>query len=157
MRKPNDTKPNEKTACTRSATQLLIETCDILKREDVFHKRSRWLFTYKIADIVNDFHTSVIEANETKVLCHRDFVDRHVWFTRAQAHLRALSAKMTVAQLVENIPVKHFEKWAGLWNDAWDSLLKQMNSDTKRYSEQFGELSAGEVIAREEELIADGK
>lgn len=155
MRKPNDTKPNEKTACTRSATQLLIETCDILKREDIFHKRSRWLFTYKIADIVNDFHTSVIEANETKVLCHRDFVDRHVWFIRAQAHLRALSAKMTVAQLVEGIPVKHFEKWAGLWNDAWDSLLKQTNSDTKRYTEQFGELSAEEVIAREKELLTD--
>lgn len=157
MRKPNDTKPNEKTACTRSATQLLIETMNLLKREDVFHKRSRWLFTYKIADIVNDFHMSVIEANETRVLCRRDFVDRHVWFTRAQAHLRALSAKMTVAQLVEKIPVQPFEKWAGLWNDAWDSLSKQTNSDTKRYSEQFGELSVDEVFTREKELFDDAR
>lgn len=137
--------PSKKAAVITASSALLKETMAILNRENVFPKRSRWMFAYKIADIVNDYHTMIAYANGIEVKSHDLFAERHKAQTLAVAWLYALNVKMTAAQICCDAPVDAFTHWSNLWVDAEKLTKAWRSSDVRRYSEQFGSLTADEL------------
>lgn len=137
--------PSRKAAVETAADRLLKETMAILNREKVFPKRSRWMFAYTIADIVNRYHTMVSYANGITVTNHGLFAERYIAQTLAIAWIYALNVKMTAAQICCDAPVDAFDYWANLWADA-EKLTKAWRAgDKNRYEEQFGSLTADEL------------
>lgn len=124
------------------STALLRETMRLLNRENVFPKRGRWQFAYKIADLVNDYHSEIAFANGIEVKDHGLFVDRYDAQSRAVAYLHALNVKMTAAQLCCDAPLDAFSHWADLWAQAWTITIAWRGSDRRRYEKQFGSLTA---------------
>ena len=104
-----------------------------LCNENVFPKRSRWLFSGKIADLANDFETEVFVANEIKPTTQRELDARHYHLTMAIAKLMALDAKITQAGRVLSISPDTLELYAGYVNSCRNLITAWMNSDEKRY------------------------
>ena len=131
---------NDKQKHTSEKTPLLVKTEELmiwltgkLCNEQVFPKRSRWLFGGKIADLMNDYHTAVHKANEIKVATQQERDLRHYYQTMAYSNLMALDAKINLAQRALDIEPEKLHHYATLCNACRTMLLAWMNSDTKRY------------------------
>lgn len=109
--------PTQKTRVEKATDEIVKRTLEVLCKEDVFPKRSRWLMAYKIADLINDFHGFVQIANEIEVRSHAEFVERHKYQTLAIAFLKASDVKMTLAVDVMKASANKLEFWAGQYND----------------------------------------
>lgn len=137
--------PSEKAAVETASDKMLRETAAVLTREKVFPKRSRWLFGVEIMGIANRYHTMIAYANGIHVKNHGLFAERYAAQTLAIAWLYALNVKMTAAQLCCSAPLDALETWSDTWAEA-DRLTKAWRSaDERRYSEQFGGLTADEL------------
>ena len=101
--------------------------------EDLFPKRSRWLISGKIADLLNDYMIYVVKANEIKVVTQQERDDRHRLQTLAVATLQTLDVKINQAQRILDIEPEKMKYWGVLCNDCRNLLLAWMNSDNKRY------------------------
>ena len=113
---------------------ILRKLCD----EEMFPRRSRWLFSGKIADLVNEFHSCVFLANEMKVETERDRDERCFQLNRAMSYLMAIDARMNLAMRVLYISPELLEHYAELVNTCRDKLLAWKNSDKKRYGSPSG-------------------
>lgn len=133
--------PTQKTRVEKATDEIAKRTLDVLSKEDVFPKRSRWLMAYKIADLINDFHGAVMTANEIEVRSHAEFVERHKHQTLAIAFLKAADARMTLAMDVMTVNADKLEFWAGQYNDTLRQLQGWRNKDEKRYAEKYGSLT----------------
>ena len=140
----NRIEPDQKTRVERETDKLTGETLRAMCREKVIPKKMRWIIGQKIADLVNDFHTSVNIANGIKVRSHDEFVERHKFQTLALAYLKATDAKMTLALDVMELNADYFETWAGQYNETLRQIQGWLTKDEKRYSERFGPLSPEE-------------
>lgn len=136
--------PTLKTRVERETDNITRETLKAICRENVIPKRMRWLIGQKIADLINDFHTAVNVANEIKVSSHAEFVERHKYQTLAIAYLKAADVKMTLALDVLDLNADYLDRWAGQYNCTLKQIQGWLNSDTKRYSTKYGELSPEE-------------
>ena len=136
--------PNQKTRVERETDNITRETLQAVCREKFIPKRMRLVIGQKIADLINDFHTSVCIANEIKVRSHAEFVDRHRYQTLAIAFLKATDTKMTLALDVMTLNADYLERWAGQYNETLKQIQGWMSKDEKRYSEKFGPLSEEE-------------
>ena len=58
--------PTQKTRVEKATDEIVKRTLEVLCKEDVFPKRSRWLMAYKIADLINDFHNFVMIATKSR-------------------------------------------------------------------------------------------
>lgn len=132
--------PSQKTRVEKATDDIVKRTLEVLCKEDVFPKRSRWLMAYKLADLMNDFHGFVMTANEIEVRSHAEFVERHKYQTLAIATLKAADARMTLAVDVMAANANKLEYWAGQYNDTLRQLQGWRNKDEKRYSEKYGNL-----------------
>ena len=140
----NRIEPDQKTRVERETDKLTGETLRAMCREKVIPKKMRWIIGQKIADLVNDFHTSVNIANGIKVRSHDEFVERHKFQTLALAYLKATDTKMTLALDVMELNADYFETWAGQYNETLRQIQGWLTKDEKRYSERFGPLSPEE-------------
>lgn len=134
----NKMEPDQKTRVERETDKLTGETLRAMCREKVIPKKMRWIIGQKIADLVNDFHTSVNIANSIKVRSHDEFVERHKFQTLAVAYLKATDTKMTLALDVMELNADYFETWAGQYNETLRQIQGWLTKDEKRYSERFG-------------------
>ena len=105
--------PTQKTRVEKATDEIVKRTLEVLCKEDVFPKRSRWLMAYKIADLINDFHGFVQIANEIEVRSHAEFVERHKYQTLAIAFLKASDVKMTLAVDVMKASANKLESGRG--------------------------------------------
>lgn len=140
----NRIEPDQKTRVERETDKLTGETLRAMCREKVIPKKMRWIIGQKIADLVNDFHTSVNIANGIKVRSHDEFVERHKFQTLAIAYLKATDTKMTLALDVMELNADYFETWAGQYNETLRQIQGWLTKDEKRYSGRFGPLSPEE-------------
>lgn len=122
-----------KTPALRKTDELTEWLLRKLCNEKYFPKRSRWLISGKIADLVNDFAVNVFRANEIKVVTQKERDARHYYQTMAIANLMALDVKMNQAQRILDISPDSLEHYAALVNDCRALLLAWMNADNKRY------------------------
>ena len=134
---PRDANIKKSREAKTPAIRMTLEFTEHLYRklckEDVFPKRSRWLFSGKIADLANDFETEVFVANEIKPTTQRERDARHYHLTMAIAKLMALDAKVTQAGRVLSISPDTLELYAGYVNSCRNLIVAWMNSDEKRY------------------------
>lgn len=134
---PRDAKVRISREARTPATRKTVEFTDHLFKklcnEKAFPKRSRWLFSGKIADLANDFETEVFIANEIKVTTRRDRDERHYHLTMAVAKLLALDAKITQACRVLEIKPETMEYYAGYVNELLTLLRAWIAADAKRY------------------------
>ena len=142
----NKVEPTQKTRVERETNNITRETLRAICREKVIPKRMHWLIGHKIADLINDFHTSVNVANEIKVESHAEFVERHKWQTLAIAFLKATDVKMTLALDVLELNADYLETWAGQYNETLKQIQGWKNKDAKRYEEKYGPLSQEEIL-----------
>ena len=151
----NKIEPSTKTRVERETDKITKETLQAICREKVIPKRMRWVIGQKIADLINDFHTSVNVANEIKVKSHAEFVERHKSQTLAIAFLKATDVKMTLAMDVLQLNANYLETWAGQYNETLKQLQGWINKDEKRYSEKFGELSPEDITYIKRSIPSD--
>lgn len=128
-----DKTPSAKTAIIRKSNEFTDHLFRKLCNEQVFPKRSRWLFSGKIADLANDYMSCVNVANEIRVVTPKEREARHYWQTMALAKLQALDAKINQAGRVLEINPDTMEYYAGLANECKRLLQAWMQSDNKRY------------------------
>ena len=145
-------KPTQKTRVEKATDEIVKRTLEVLCKENVFPKRSRWLMAYKIADHMNDFHDFVMIANEIEVRSHAVFVERHKYQTLAIAFLKAADVKMTLAMDVLAVSANKLEFWAGQYNYTLRQLQGWRNSDEKRYAEKYGSLTEAEQTGIERSI-----
>lgn len=129
----------------KTETPLMKASMDmtdaILKKvqnEKYFPRRSRWVITGKIADLANDYMTSINEANDPKVqtqgLRDRRFELQQIAFGK----LSALDVKLSQAVRVLNLNPDELEYITGLVNRCKTLLQAWVNSDIKRYGSPSG-------------------
>lgn len=128
-----DKTPSAKTAILRKSNEFTDHLFRKLCNEQVFPKRSRWLFSGKIADLANDYMTCINVANEIRVVTRKEREARHYYQTLALARLQALDAKINQAGRVLEINPDTMEFYAGLANECKRLLMAWINSDNKRY------------------------
>jgi len=128
----------EKTPALRAANEFSEYVLRLLCKEDLFPKRSRWLMSGKLADMVNDFHTAIFRANEINVVTPQERDERHYQITMALAHLMAIDAKMNLAMRVLDIEPNLLEHYAHLANECRSRIMTWKNSDKKRYGSPDG-------------------
>ena len=124
---------SDKTPLINKTEELMVWLCGKLCSEQVFPKRSRWLFSGKIADLMNDYHTAIHKANEIKVVTQQERDLRHYYQTMAYSNLMALDVKINLAQRALDIEPEKLHHYATLCNDCRTLLIAWMNSDNKRY------------------------
>lgn len=139
-------KPSEKAAVINVTNDLLKETMRILKKEDLFPKRARWIWCYDIKDIVQQEHTCVMVANGIEADTVELARERLKEQGKALARLYALDAKMSQAMLceIEGDKRNQFESWAALLNQAKRVTRAWRTADMKKYTQRFGGASADE-------------
>lgn len=137
--------PSQKTRVEKESVEIAKKTLDVISKEDVFPKRSRWIMAYKIADHINDFYRYAMVANEIEVRSHEEFVDRHKYQTLAIAFLKAADDVITLAMDVMTVNANKLEFWAGQYNETLKQLQGWRNKDEKRYSEKYGKLTEDEI------------
>lgn len=136
---------NRKALFLRAIDNLLRETGAVLSRENVFPKRTRWLYAYAIMDLVNNAHSWAMYANGIEVDTRELMLERYRAQTVALAWLYALNVKMSAAQLALSVPPEKCETWAKLFDEARSRVLAWRSGDLRRYSQKFGGLSADEL------------
>lgn len=129
---------SEKTPLLNKTNDLMIWLFGKLCKEDVFPKRSRWLFAGKIADLANDYHSAIHKANEIRVVTQRERDLRHYYQTAAMSYLMALDSKVNLAQQALDIDPEKLHYYATLTNECRSLLIAWMNSDNKRYGPPTG-------------------
>ena len=128
-----DKTPSAKTAILRKSNEFTDHLFRKLCNEQVFPKRSRWLFSGKIADLANDYMTCINLANEIRVVTPKEREARHYYQTLALARLQALDAKINQAGRVLEINPNTMEFYAGMVNECKRLIMAWINSDNKRY------------------------
>lgn len=151
----NKIQPTTKTRVERETDRITAETLRAICRENVIPKRMRWVVGEKIADLINDFHTSVSVANEIKVQSHAEFVERHKFQTLAIAYLKATDVKMTLALDVLQLNADYLDTWAGQYNETLKQIQGWIRKDENRYSEKFGPLKEDEKAYVDRNIPAD--
>lgn len=144
-RDAKDKTPKPKTALERKSIELTDHIFRKLCNEKVFPKRSRWLFSGKIADLCNDYMNCVDLANETRVVTQEERDKRHYWQTMAMSNLMALDARVNQAGRILGIDPNVMEYYAGLVNECRRLLLAWMNSDEKRFGKPTQILAKSET------------
>ena len=134
-------KPTKKNAALRASDDLTAETLRTLCRESVFPKRSRWLIAQPIADLINEFHSHVMIANEIKVETYGLMVERYEHQTLAIAYLEAANIKMSLALTVLDLDADRLEKWAEKFNIARKEVMSWKAGDRRRYEKKYGPIS----------------
>ena len=129
---------SEKTDCMNRTADLVEYLLRKLCKEDIFPKRSRWLFSGKIADLLNDFETYVNLANEIKPVTQEERDKRHFYLTMAVATLKAMDAKVNTAQRVLCISPEKLGNYADIVNDLGNLLTGWMKYDDKKYGKPSG-------------------
>lgn len=128
-----DKTPKPKTALERKSIEFTDHLFQKLCSEKVFPKRSRWLFSGKLADLANEYMNCVDRANEIRVVTQRERDIRHYWQTMALSTLMTLDARINQAGRVLQINPDTMEFYAGLCNDCRNLLLAWIASDEKRF------------------------
>lgn len=157
---PRDAKVRQSREAKTPATRKTLEFTEHLYKklcsEKAFPKRSRWLFSGKIADLANDFETEVFLANETKITTRRERDERHYHLTMAVAKLLALDAKITQACRILEIKPETMELYANYVLELQNLLNAWLNADEKRYGPPSN-VRDEELVSREfmETMFAD--
>lgn len=115
----------------RAMDVLLRETGAILSRENVFPKRTRWLYAYAIMDLVNNAHSWAMYANGIEVDTRGLMLERYHAQTVALAWLYALNVKMSTAQIALSVPPEKCETWAKLYDEARNRVLRRAGADPR--------------------------
>lgn len=123
----------EETPLLREASYLSDAIFQKLMNEKIFPKRSRWLMSGKIADMTNDFMTSVIEANDPKVQTVELRDRRYTLQQIALGKLSAVDVLLNAAIRRFNLPADEFEFIAEKINNCEKLIKAWVNSDEKRY------------------------
>lgn len=144
-------KPTKKNKALRITDELTAETLRTLCRENVFPKRSRWLIAQPIADLINEYHSNVMIANEIKVETHGLMVERYEHQTIAIAYLEAANIKMSLALTVLDLNADKLEKWAEKFNEAGKEVMSWRAGDRRRYEKKFGHICP-ETLGERSEL-----
>lgn len=108
---------------------------ELLNKESLFPKKTRWMFAGKIADLMNEFHTAVCTANEIRPKTAAEAADRHRFNTLALAKLKALDSKLNLARDIYAVNPGEFRRFAKLANEEYRILNGLMASDEKRFAE----------------------
>lgn len=127
-----------KTLCVREMDQLVEWLLRKLCKEDVFPKRSRWVITGKIADLLNEAADALFEAYEFPVKTQEERDHLHHLQTVARSKLLALDIRLNQAQRVLDLNPEHFSHYARLHNNTMDYLDAWMESDLKMFGPPTG-------------------
>lgn len=111
-----------KTLCVRAMDQLVEWLLRKFCREDVFPKRSRWVITGKLADLLNEAADALFEAYDYTVVTQEERDHLHYLQSTARAKLMTLDTRMNQAQRVLDLNPEHFGHYARLHNDVVDFL-----------------------------------
>ena len=115
--------------------RVLIEhSIPILKNENLFPKRDRWILTKPIIDELIGALTCIRRANSTFVLTDADYKYRRQNQVEAHARLGAALSLIDIAFNVLNLEGRRVEYWVGLILETDDKLKSWMKSDRERYT-----------------------
>lgn len=115
--------------------RILIEySIPILKNENLFPKRDRWILTKPIVDELIGALVCIRRANSTFVVTDLDYRYRRQNQIEAHARLDAALSLIDIAFNVLNLEARRVEHWIGLILDTDDKLKSWMKSDKERYS-----------------------
>lgn len=137
--------PSEKAPFLRAARKLLAETARVTRSEKIVPKRARWQYAYEIMWLANQYHSWAMYANGIKVQTRKLMLDRYEAQSRALGWLYALDAKMSLMVDAEGVDPDLLTNWADLKVAAWDATQSWQSADLRRYSKQFGSLTADEL------------
>lgn len=118
--------------------KIVEYTLRMLCNESIFPKKSRWLMSGKIADLMNEFHQNLHIANDIYVATSEDARERHLRQTRAYAALYTSASVMRMAQTVLQFSVDKLDCWAGLCVEEIKLLKAWQKNDDRRYSVSKG-------------------
>lgn len=133
-------RPSEKALFLRAADALLQETVGLVCREKVFPKRSRWLFSEYIIDLIQKYHSCVMSANDIVVKTRAEFLDRHRLQALGMGYLKAANDKVSAAQSALSINADYLAHWGDLWDNAVKFTQGWITKDAARLAEKFGPL-----------------
>lgn len=136
---------SEKAPFLRAARQLLAETARVTRSEKIVPKRARWQYAYEIMWLANQYHSWAMYANGIKVQTRGLMLSRYEAQTRALGWLYALDAKMSLMVDAEGIDPDLLTHWSELKVAAWDATTSWQSADLRRFSKQFGSLTADEL------------
>lgn len=131
----------------RKPGKLRVETCcvevcrttrQLLCREDIFPKRSRWLGCKDIADAANRMLMNIFGANDIRVKTAEDARERRRLQTVALAAFGALEKRMTFEALYWEKEINQYSLWARQMNELGDYLKAWIYRDEKRYADLLG-------------------
>lgn len=114
--------------------KIVEYTLRMLCNESIFPKKSRWLMSGKIADLMNEFHQNLHIANDIYVATQEDARERHLRQTRAYAALYTSASVMRMAQTVLQFSADKLDCWAGLCVEEIKLLKAWQKNDDRRYS-----------------------
>ena len=115
------------------AQDLYDETLRLLCKEELFPKKSRWLFAQDIAKTANRFLDLVVYANGIIVDTPELALERHNAQRRAVAWCKALNSGMERARRHYNFSADYLKNWTHIYNHEKKLLTGWISSDKKRY------------------------
>ena len=121
------------TPSMRETAYLADRLYAVLAKEDIFPKRSRWLFAGKLADLMADIQIAIEEANRPEVQTVHLRIRRYELQQIALGKLSALSRLLSQAQRSLHINPDRLEQVAGSINTLEKYIYAWINSDRKRY------------------------
>lgn len=117
----------------RETAYLADKVYAIIQKEDVFPKRSRWIFAKKIAELMDEILVAMEEANKPEVATEGLRIRR---FEQQQIALGKLSAlDRTLTQAMRSIPINpnRLEDIGHQINECERLVHAWINSDKQRY------------------------
>lgn len=141
-RGPNEKIASEKAKFLGSAKAFVRETSRVLRKEDLFPKRARWQYCYRIMDETTRFYAKASYANAIDVKTRELMIERYNAATEAIALLAAIDALMTVAAEEFETNVDPLSNWADLLVETRERLIGARSADLRRYEKHFGSLGA---------------
>ena len=111
------------------AQELYDETLRIICKEDLFPKKSRWLFAEKIANTANDFTGMISYANSIEADTPKLALERHEAQRLAWALLAKLNTLMENAQRHYRFNPNRIGHWCHIFNRERGLLSRWINND----------------------------
>lgn len=113
-------------------------TLTVTKSEKFFPKSTRWQYTYKIVEWIEDAHTDILDANSTRCITWNDYLHRRECQINAYGKLEKAAGLLDIVKELGRINGRKAQVFAKLIVNTQDTLTKWANSDYERYAKQFG-------------------
>lgn len=121
----------------RYGDDLVREVVRILSSENIFPKRSRWIFGDSIMETARNFYVSMHLANELKPLTANEANERRLYMVRGFSYLKTLDAIMTFAADVHGVAPSKIERFSGNYIRVYDLYQGWLRRENNTYKAKW--------------------